>query len=292
MYRYDVKTGQSSVWAAPKVPFDPSAYEVRQVFYPSKDGTKIPMFIVHKKGLKGPAPTILYGYGGFNVSLTPAFSATRVAWMEQGGVIAQPNLRGGGEYGKAWHDAGRLQNKQNVFDDMIAAAEYLDKQGISSPAKTVIQGGSNGGLLVGAVINQRPDLFAAALPAVGVMDMLRFDRWTAGRYWVDDYGYPSKEADFRTLYTYSPYHNVHAGKTYPAILATTADTDDRVVPGHTFKYTAAIQAADIGPKPHLVRIETRAGHGSGKPTDKIIEEAADLWAFSAKWTGMDVKPVQ
>ncbi|MES2336609.1 MAG: prolyl oligopeptidase family serine peptidase [Pseudomonadota bacterium] len=292
IYRYDVKTGQARVWAAPKVAFDPSGYDVKQVFYPSKDGTKIPMFIVHKKGLKGPAPTILYGYGGFNVSLTPSFSATRLAWMEQGGVIAQPNLRGGGEYGKAWHDAGRLANKQNVFDDMIAAAEYLDKSGISSPQKTVIQGGSNGGLLVGAVINQRPDLFAAALPAVGVMDMLRFDRWTAGRYWVDDYGYPSKEADFRTLYKYSPYHNVQAGKAYPAILATTADTDDRVVPGHTFKYTAAIQAADIGPKPHLVRIETRAGHGSGKPTDKIIEEAADLWAFSAKWTGMDVKPAR
>lgn len=292
IYRYDVKTNQATVWAAPKVAFDPAAYEVKQVFYPSKDGTKIPMFIIHKRGLKGPAPTILYGYGGFNVSLLPSFSATRIAWMEQGGVIAQPNLRGGGEYGKAWHDAGRLQNKQNVFDDMIAAAEYLDKTGISSPQKTVIQGGSNGGLLVGAVINQRPDLFAAALPAVGVMDMTRFDRWTAGRYWVDDYGYPSKEADFKTLYKYSPYHNVRSGVTYPAILATTADTDDRVVPGHTFKYTAAIQNADIGPKPHLVRIETRAGHGSGKPTDKIIEEAADLWAFSAKWTGMDVKPVK
>lgn len=292
IYRYDVKTNQATVWAAPKVAFDPAAYEVKQVFYPSKDGTKIPMFIIHKRGLKGPAPTILYGYGGFNVSLLPSFSATRIAWMEQGGVIAQPNLRGGGEYGKAWHDAGRLQNKQNVFDDMIAAAEYLDKTGITSPQKTVIQGGSNGGLLVGAVINQRPDLFAAALPAVGVMDMTRFDRWTAGRYWVDDYGYPSKEADFKTLYKYSPYHNVRSGMTYPAILATTADTDDRVVPGHTFKYTAAIQNADIGPKPHLVRIETRAGHGSGKPTDKIIEEAADLWAFSAKWTGMDVKPVK
>ncbi len=292
IYRYDVKTNQATVWAAPKVAFDPSAFEVKQVFYPSKDGTKIPMFIIHKKGLKGPAPTILYGYGGFNVSLLPSFSATRIAWMEQGGVIAQPNLRGGGEYGKAWHDAGRLQNKQNVFDDMIAAAEYLDKQGISSPQKTVIQGGSNGGLLVGAVINQRPDLFAAALPAVGVMDMTRFDRWTSGRYWVDDYGYPSKEADFKTLYKYSPYHNVRSGVTYPAILATTADTDDRVVPGHTFKYTAAIQNADIGPKPHLVRIETRAGHGSGKPTDKVIEEAADLWAFSAKWTGMDVKPAR
>ena len=292
VFRYDAKTGQSSVWAAPKVAFDPANYLVEQRFYASKDGTKVPMFIVRKKGTSGPAPTILYGYGGFNVSLTPAFSATRLAWMEQGGVIAQPNLRGGGEYGKAWHDAGRLANKQNVFDDMIAAAEYLVAQGITTKDKLVIQGGSNGGLLVGAVVNQRPDLFAAALPAVGVMDMTRFDRFTAGRYWVDDYGYPAKEADFRTLYRYSPYHNIASGKAYPAILATTADTDDRVVPGHTFKYTAALQAADIGPKPHLVRIETRAGHGSGKPTDKIIEEAADLWAFSAKWTGMDVKPVQ
>ena len=292
VYRYDVRTGQSSVWAAPKVAFNPADYDVRQVFYASKDGTKVPMFIIHKKGVKGPAPTILYGYGGFNVSLTPSFSPTRLAWMEQGGVIAQPNLRGGGEYGKAWHDGGRLASKQNVFDDMIAAAEYLDKAGISSPRKTVIQGGSNGGLLVGAVVNQRPDLFAAALPAVGVMDMLRFDRFTAGRYWVDDYGYPSKEADFRTIYKYSPYHNIQSGKTYPAILATTADTDDRVVPGHSFKYAAALQAANPNGAPHLIRVETRAGHGAGKPTDKIIEEAADLWAFSAKWTGMDVKPVR
>lgn len=293
VYRYDVKTGQSTVWAAPRVGFNPADYQVTQQFYPSKDGTKIPIFIIHCKGLdlKGGAPTILYGYGGFNASMLPGFSVTRLAWMEQGGVFAVANLRGGGEYGKQWHDAGRLQNKQNVFDDMIAAAEYLIRDGVTSKEKLVIQGGSNGGLLVGAVINQRPDLFAAALPAVGVMDMLRFDRFTAGRYWVDDYGYPSKPADFKTLYAYSPYHNIRAGQTYPAILATTADTDDRVVPGHTFKYTAAIQAADIGPKPHLVRIETRAGHGSGKPTDKVIEEAADLWAFSAKWTGLAVKPV-
>ncbi len=293
IYRYDVRTNQASVWAAPKVAFNPADYQVEQEFYTSKDGTKVPMFIVHKKGLdhKGGAPTILYGYGGFNVSMLPAFSVTRLAWMEQGGILAVANLRGGGEYGKAWHDAGRLANKQNVFDDLIAAAEFLIDHGATTKDKLVVQGGSNGGLLVGAVINQRPDLFAAALPAVGVMDMTRFDRFTAGRYWVDDYGYPSKEADFKTLYAYSPLHNIAGGKTYPAILATTADTDDRVVPGHTFKYTAAIQAADIGPKPHLVRIETRAGHGSGKPTDKVIEEAADLWAFSAKWTGMQVKPV-
>jgi prolyl oligopeptidase len=294
IYRLDVRSGEASVWAAPKVAFDPDAYQVEQEFFTSKDGTRVPMFIVHKKGLdhKGSAPTILYGYGGFNVSLTPGFSATRLAWLEQGGILAVANLRGGGEYGKAWHDAGKLANKQNVFDDAIAAAEFLIDHGATTPGKLVIQGGSNGGLLVGAVINQRPDLFAAALPAVGVMDMTRFDRFTAGRYWVNDYGVPAKEADFRTLYAYSPYHNLAAGKTYPAILATTADTDDRVVPGHTFKYVAAVQAAELGPKPRLVRIETRAGHGSGKPTDKVIEEAADLWAFAAKWTGMTVKSVR
>nr|WP_157123890.1 prolyl oligopeptidase family serine peptidase [Allosphingosinicella indica] len=286
IYRYDAKSGQSRIWAEPKVAFDPADYDVRQVFYTSKDGTRVPMFVVAKKDVGKGAPTLLYGYGGFNISLTPAFSPTRLAWMEQGGVVAVANLRGGGEYGKAWHDGGRLQNKQNVFDDFIAAGEYLIREGISASGKLAIQGGSNGGLLVGAVVNQRPDLFAAALPAVGVMDMLRFDRWTAGRYWVDDYGYPSKEADFRALYAYSPYHNIKGGKAYPAILVTTADTDDRVVPGHSFKYTAALQAADIGPQPHLIRIETRAGHGSGKPTDKIIDEYADMWAFIAQHTGM------
>ncbi|UUL82933.1 prolyl oligopeptidase family serine peptidase [Sphingomonas qomolangmaensis] len=292
VYRYDVKTGQASPWASPKVAFDPANYVVEQRFYASKDGTKVPMFVVKRKDVTGPAPTLLYAYGGFNVPVLPGFSASRVAWMEQGGVLAVANIRGGGEYGKTWHDGGRLANKQNVFDDFIGAGEYLIAQGITGKTQLAIQGGSNGGLLVGAVVNQRPDLFAAALPAVGVMDMLRFDRFTAGRYWVDDYGYPSKEADFKVLRAYSPYHNVAAGKTYPAILATTADTDDRVVPGHTFKYTAMLQASDIGPKPHLARIETRAGHGSGKPTDKIIEETADLWAFAAKWTGLEVKPVQ
>lgn len=292
VYRYDVKTGEAKVWAQPKVAFDPAKYGVEQRFFTSKDGTKVPMFIVKRKDVTGPAPTLLWGYGGFNVSYGPAFSASRVAWMEQGGVFVLANIRGGGEYGKAWHDGGRLANKQNTFDDFIGAGEYLIAQGITKKDGLAIQGGSNGGLLVGAVVNQRPDLFAAALPAVGVMDMLRFDRWTAGRYWVDDYGYPSKEADWKALRAYSPYHNIVAGKTYPAILATTADTDDRVVPGHTFKYTAALQAADIGPKPHLVRIETRAGHGTGKPTDKVIEETSDLWAFAAKWTGLDVKPVQ
>ena len=201
---------------------------------------------------------------GFNVSMTPAFSPTKLAWMDKGGVFAVANLRGGGEYGKAWHDAGRLDKKQNVFDDFIAAGEYLIAEGIAGKGQLVIEGGSNGGLLVGAVTNQRPDLFAAALPAVGVMDMLRFDRFTAGRYWVDDYGYPNKEADFKTLLAYSPYHNIKGGKDYPAVLVTTADTDDRVVPGHSFKYIAALQAAEAtGDKPHLIRIETRAGHGHG-----------------------------
>lgn len=289
IYRYDAKTGAATVWAQPKVAFNPDDYRVEQRFYASKDGTRVPVFIVRRKDVAGPAPTLLYGYGGFNISLPPGFSASRLAWIEQGGVFAVANIRGGGEYGKEWHDAGRLANKQNVFDDFIAAGEFLIKEGITGKDQLAIQGGSNGGLLVGAVVNQRPDLFAAALPAVGVMDMTRFDRFTAGRYWVDDYGYPAKEADFRKIWTYSPYHNVKAGSDYPAILVTTADTDDRVVPGHSFKYTAMLQNIAIGPRPHLIRIETRAGHGSGKPTDKIIQETADQWAFAAKWTGLDIK---
>ncbi|MFD1610883.1 prolyl oligopeptidase family protein [Sphingomonas tabacisoli] len=289
IYRYDARTGATSVWAQPKVAFNPDDYRVEQRFYASKDGTRVPMFIVRRKDVTGPAPTLLYGYGGFNVSLPPSFSAARLAWVQAGGVFALANIRGGGEYGKEWHDAGRLAHKQNVFDDFIAAGEYLKKEGITGPNQLAVQGGSNGGLLIGAVVNQRPDLFAAALPAVGVMDMTRFDRFTAGRYWVDDYGYPSKEADFKTLWAYSPYHNVKGGRDYPAVLVTTADTDDRVVPGHSFKYAAMLQASDIGAKPHLIRIETRAGHGSGKPTDKIIEETADQWAFIAKWTGLTLK---
>jgi prolyl oligopeptidase len=292
IYRYDVATGQQTIWAQPKVAFDPDAYSVQQVFYPSKDKTLIPMFIVKKKTVTGPAPTLLYGYGGFEIPMLPGFSSGLLAWLEQGGVYALANIRGGGEYGKAWHDAGRLANKQNVFDDFIAAGEFLKAKGVTGKDQLAIEGGSNGGLLVGAVVNQRPDLFAAALPQVGVMDMLRFDRFTAGRYWVNDYGYPSKEADFKILYAYSPYHNIRPGKPYPAILAATADTDDRVVPGHTFKYTAMLQSMDLGPKPRLVRIETRAGHGSGKPTDKVIDEGADNFAFIAKWTGMTVKPIQ
>ena len=290
VYRYDAATNTSSVFFQPKLAFDPALYRTEQQFYRSKDGTRVPMFVVRRRNLPtGPAPTLLYGYGGFNISMTPGFSATRLAWLEQGGVLAIANLRGGGEYGRAWHEAGKRANKQNVFDDFIAAGEHLVAQGITTPAKLAVQGGSNGGLLVGAVINQRPDLFAAALPAVGVMDMLRFNRFTAGRYWTDDYGDPGVEADFRTLRAYSPYHNIRGGVRYPAVLVTTADTDDRVVPGHSFKYAAALQAADAGDRPHLIRIETRAGHGSGKPTDKIIEEAADQWAFIAKETGLEVR---
>jgi len=289
IYRYDAATGQATVWAAPRLKFNPDDYAVEQRFYASKDGTRVPMFVIRKKTVTGPAPTLLYGYGGFDISLTPAFSATRLAWLEKGGVYAVANLRGGGEYGKSWHDAGRLTHKQNVFDDFIAAGEYLKAQGITAPHGLAINGGSNGGLLIGAVVNQRPDLFDAASPAVGVMDMLRFDRFTAGRYWVDDYGYPNKEADFKTLLAYSPYHNLKPGVHYPPLLATTADTDDRVVPGHSFKYISELQAADPNGAPHLIRIETRAGHGSGKPTAKIIEEAADVYAFLAHFTGLNLE---
>jgi prolyl oligopeptidase len=290
IYRYDTSTGKAEIWAEPKVAFNSADYVTDQKFYPSKDGTRIPMFIIKRKDTPAAAPTLLYGYGGFNISQTPSFSATRLAWMDQGGVLAIANLRGGGEYGKDWHDAGRLARKQNVFDDFIAAGEFLIASGITGKGRLAIEGRSNGGLLVGAVVNQRPDLFAAAVPAVGVMDMLRFNRFTAGRYWVDDYGDPGKEADFKVLRGYSPYHNITNGKDYPAIMVATADTDDRVVPGHSFKYTAALQAANIGDRPHLIRIETRAGHGSGKPTDKIIAEFADIYAFIAQWTGLEVKP--
>ncbi len=291
IYRLDTATGKSTPFALPKLAFDPKDYVTTQKFYPSKDGTKIPLFIVHHKDVdlsKG-APTLLYGYGGFNISLTPGYSATRMAWLQSGGVYAQASLRGGGEYGKAWHDGGRLQNKQNVFDDFIAAGEYLISEGISAKGKLAIEGRSNGGLLVGAVANQRPDLFAAGHAAVGVMDMLRFDRFTAGRYWVDDYGYPNKEADFKNLLNYSPYHNIKSGTDYPALIVTTADTDDRVVPGHSFKYISALQAAETGNKPKIIRIESRAGHGSGKPTDKVIAEFSDIYSFLAAWTGLEIK---
>jgi len=291
IYRMDLETGESEPFATPDLLFDPADFVVDQQFYTSKDGTRVPMFIVRRKDVaraNTPVPTLLYGYGGFDIALTPVYSSIRMAWLEAGGAFALANLRGGGEYGKEWHDAGRRANKQNVFDDFIAAGEFLIAEGITPADGLAIQGGSNGGLLVGAVMNQRPDLFAAGNAAVGVMDMLRFDRFTAGRYWIDDYGDPGVEADFRILRAYSPYHNIREGQDYPAILVTTADTDDRVVPGHSFKYAAALQAADIGSKPHLIRIETRAGHGSGKPTDKAIEEGADVMAFLAKWSGLAV----
>ena len=289
VYRLDIATGATRPFARPALNFDPREYDVDQRFFASKDGTRVPMFVVRKKAIAAagrPVPTLLYGYGGFDVSLTPGFSSARMAWLEAGGAFALANLRGGGEYGREWHEAGRLHAKQNVFDDFIAAGEYLIREGIAARGGLAIQGGSNGGLLVGAVVNQRPELFAAANAQVGVMDMLRFDKFTAGRYWIDDYGDPAKEADFKVLRAYSPYHNIKAGADYPAMLVTTADTDDRVVPGHSFKYTAALQAAKAGDKPHLIRIETRAGHGSGKPTDKAIEENADILAFLAQWTGL------
>ena len=292
IYRYNVDTGETSIFARSALGIDPANYVTEQISYPSKDGTLIPMSIIRRRDLAlsgKPAPTLLYGYGGFNVSQTPGFSPTRFAWIEQGGVLAIASLRGGGEFGKAWHDAGRLLSKQNVFDDFIAAAEFLKARGYAGPGQLAIEGRSNGGLLVGAVVNQRPDLFAAALPAVGVMDMLRFDRFTAGSFWVDDYGRPDRKADFRNLLSYSPYHNIREGLPYPAILVTTADEDDRVVPSHSFKYAAALQHADLGTKPRLIRIDTRAGHGSGKPIDKLIDEYADAYSFAAYWTGLTLK---
>ncbi len=292
IFEYDVASNTSRVWSEAKVAIDLNRIAVEQRFFTSKDGTRVPMFIVRRKDVTGQAPTVLNAYGGYGLTDPPGFSPDKLAWVEQGGVFAVAYVRGGGEYGRAWHEAGRRENKQNVFDDFIAAGEYLKAQGIASPGGLAIQGASNGGLLIGAVVNQRPDLFAAALAQVGVMDMLRFDKFTGGKFWVDEYGDAAREADFRTLLKYSPYHNIQPGKAYPAILATTADTDDRVVPGHTFKYVAALQAAAIGAKPHLVRIETRAGHGAGKPADKMIEETADLWAFAAHWTGLDVRPVK
>jgi prolyl oligopeptidase len=288
VYRYDIATGEKQLAFRAKVAMNPADYEVKQVFYTSKDGTKVPMFLSYKKGLKldGNNPTLLYGYGGFDISMTPGFSISRLTWMNMGGVYAVANLRGGGEYGEAWHEAGTKLHKQNVFDDFIAAAEYLIKNNYTKPAKLAVQGGSNGGLLVGAVLTQRPDLFGATLPAVGVMDMLRFNQFTAGRYWVDDYGSSANADEFKALYAYSPYHNIKPATKYPATLVTTADTDDRVVPGHSFKFAAAIQEAQAGPAPVLIRIETRAGHGGGKPTAKQIEETTDEMAFLVKNLGM------
>jgi prolyl oligopeptidase len=281
IYRYDVVTGESKLWRQAEVDFDPEQYQVDQVFYTSKDGTKIPMFLTYKKGIKrdGKTPTLLYGYGGFNIPITPSFAVSRVAWMEMGGIYAVANLRGGGEYGEAWHRAGTKLQKQNVFDDFIAAAEWLIENKYTSSAKLAIQGRSNGGLLVGACMAQRPDLFGVCLPGVGVMDMLRFHKFTAGRFWVDDYGSSDNQDEFQAIYAYSPYHNLKPGTKYPATLVTTADTDDRVVPGHSFKFAAELQRCQAGDAPVLIRIETRAGHGAGTPTSKQIEEVADWYAF-------------
>jgi prolyl oligopeptidase len=287
IYRYDFTSGTSTLFRQPQVDFDPQAYEVQQVFYTSKDGTRIPMFLVHRRGLArtGDHPTLLYGYGGFGISLTPSFSVGLVAWLEMGGVYAQPNLRGGGEYGEEWHQAGTKLNKQKVFDDFIAAAEWLIAHGYTNPAKLAISGGSNGGLLVGACLVQRPELFAAALPAVGVFDMLRFHKFTIGWAWISEYGSPENPEEFKALYAYSPLHNLKPGTAYPATLITTADHDDRVVPAHSFKFAAALQAAQGGSQPILIRIDTKAGHGAGKPTSKLIEEAADRWAFLVQVLG-------
>jgi prolyl oligopeptidase len=290
IYRYNMTTGESTVFRQPTVDFNPQDYEIRQVFYPSKDGTPVPMFIVHKKGLKldGNNPTYLYGYGGFGVSLTPSFSVSLLTWMEMGGVYAVPNLRGGGEYGEDWHQAGMKLKKQTVFDDFIAAAEWLIANQYTRSEKLAIAGGSNGGLLVGACMAQRPELFGAALPAVGVMDMLRFHKFTIGWAWVAEYGSPDNPQEFKALYAYSPLHNLKPGTAYPATLITTADHDDRVVPAHSFKFAAALQAAHKGTTPVLIRIETKAGHGAGKPTTKIIEEASDRWAFLVKTLEMAI----
>jgi prolyl oligopeptidase len=284
-----VKTNKSEEYNRSAIDFDPSLYEVKQVFYASKDGTKVPMFIVHKKGIKldGNNPTLLYGYGGFNISLTPSFSMSRLILLENGFVFALANLRGGGEYGEDWHQAGTKMKKQNVFDDFISAAEYLVANKYTSPKKLAIMGGSNGGLLIGAVVNQRPDLFGVALPQVGVMDMLRYHKFTIGKYWAIDYGTSedSKEM-FDYLHKYSPLHSIKSGVEYPAVLVTTADHDDRVVPAHSFKYIATLQENYHGKNPVMIRIQTKAGHGGGMPTAMIIEEYSDLWAFTMKNLGV------
>ena len=290
IFRYDIAAAKSTLFRAPEIPgFDAGRYESHQVFFKSRDGTRVPMFLVYRKGLKldGRNPTILYGYGGFNISLAPYFSAARVAWLEQGGVFAMANLRGGGEYGEAWHEAGMRLNKQNVFDDCIAAAEYLIAQGYTTPGRLALQGGSNGGLLVGAVLNQRPELFKVALPEVGVMDMLRFQKFSVGAAWVSDYGSSDDETQFRTLFKYSPLQNIQAGRNYPAILVTTSDHDDRVVPAHSFKYIATMQDKAPGGAPKLIRIATNSGHGASNLT-KALDETADAYAFA--WSVMGVVP--
>jgi prolyl oligopeptidase len=289
IYRMDLESGESRLWRKPEVKFDGSAFETKQVFVTSKDGTKVPMFIVHKKGLKldGSNPTLLYGYGGFSISLTPSFSVSRAVWLEMGGVFAMPNLRGGGEYGRDWHLAGVKLGKQNVFDDFIASAEWLIANKYTSSSKLAIQGGSNGGLLVGACMTQRPELYAAALPAVGVLDMLRFEKFTIGWGWRSDYGSVENGAEFRALLKYSPYHNLKPGTRYPATLVLTSDHDDRVVPAHSFKFGSRLQECQAKDSPPvLIRIETSAGHGAGTALNKMIEKTADEWAFLVKHLGV------
>ncbi len=287
IWRHDIKTGKSTIFRKPKVAFDPAGFVTKQVFFKSKDGTRVPMFVAHRKGLKldGNNPTYLHGYGGFNVSITPHFKVARLVWMQLGGVFAYPNLRGGGEYGEQWHQDGMLGKKQNVFDDFIAAAQFLIDNRYTNSKKLAIGGGSNGGLLVGACMTQRPELYAAGLAAVGVMDMLRYHKWTIGWAWVPEYGSSAKPDAFKWLYAYSPLHNLKPAK-YPATLVTTADHDDRVVPAHSFKFAAQLQHVHKGDAPVMIRIETKAGHGAGKPTSKRIEEAADRWAFLFKNLGM------
>ena len=281
IFKYDIKSGKSELYKKSEVKFDPQAYETRQVFYTSKDGTKIPMFITSKKGLvlNGNNPTLLYAYGGFNINITPAFSVANMPFIENGGVYCVANLRGGAEYGEEWHKAGMLEKKQNVFDDFIAAAEYLIREKYTSPAKLAIRGGSNGGLLVGACMTQRPELFRVALPQVGVLDMLRYHKFTVGWGWAVEYGSSDLEDQFKYLIKYSPLHNLKKGVCYPATLITTADHDDRVVPAHSFKFAATLQEAQGCDNPTLIRIDSKAGHGAGKPTSKVIDEAADIWSF-------------
>jgi prolyl oligopeptidase len=289
-YSLDMNTLKPTIFKAPKVDFKSDDFETKQVWYTSKDGTKVPMFITHKKGLKldGSNPTLLYGYGGFNISLSPTFSVSKSVMIENGGIYVMANIRGGGEFGEDWHKAGTKCNKQNVFDDFIGAAEHLIKEKYTSPAKLAIEGGSNGGLLVGACMTQRPDLFAVAFPRVGVLDMLRYHKFTIGRAWAVDYGLSENAEEFKCLYAYSPLHNLKKAA-YPATMVTTADHDDRVVPAHSFKFASALQVANTGNKPQLVRIETSAGHGAGKPTSKLLEESADMLSFMFYNMGVAIK---
>ncbi|MFG5408713.1 prolyl oligopeptidase family serine peptidase [Piscinibacter sakaiensis] len=290
IYRLDLASGRSTLFKRPRTAFDPARYETRRAFVTSRDGTRFPIFIAQRRGAPRDAdqPVLLTGYGGFNVPTTPSFNISAATWLEMGGTWVAASIRGGGEYGRAWHEAGTLLKKQNVFDDFIAAAEWLQAERITRPQRLAITGGSNGGLLVGAVVNQRPELFGAAVPAVGVMDMLRFHRFTIGWAWASDYGTADDPAQFRVLRAYSPLHNLQAGRRYPPILVTTADHDDRVVPAHSFKYAATLQATDTGPAPKLIRIDSDAGHGAGKPTAKVIAERSDMLAFVAHALGVAV----